>query len=107
MIDWSGYITLILRGAVVTIELTLMGSVLALIFAFLAGLGRLSRFAVVRAVATVYVDGACVMRDDRPTRVDYDGALAELQAVQDFAVRRLQANDPRGRTPPNDFWRRL
>jgi len=33
----------------------------------------------------------------RPTLVDYDGGLGELQAVQDFAVRRLQANDPRGR----------
>lgn len=51
-----------------------------------------------RAVAAVYVDGACVMENDRPTMVDYDGALQELQAVQDFAVRRLQANDPRGRS---------
>jgi polar amino acid transport system permease protein len=56
MIDWSGYIGLILQGAVVTIELTLMGSVLALIFAFLAGLGRLSRFRIVRAIATVYIE---------------------------------------------------
>ena len=38
------------------------------------------------------------MKNDRPTRVDYDGALAELQAVQDFAVRHFQANDPRGRS---------
>jgi len=53
---WSGYLGLILQGAVVTIELTLMGSVLALIFAFLAGLGRLSRFRVVRVIATVYVE---------------------------------------------------
>ena len=37
-------------------------------------------------------------RNDRPTRIDYDGALSELQAVQDFAVRHLQGNDPRGRT---------
>jgi polar amino acid transport system permease protein len=56
MIDWSGYLGLILQGAVVTIELTLMGSVLALVFAFLAGLGRLSRFWIVRAVATVYIE---------------------------------------------------
>ena len=56
MIDWSGYLGLILQGTVVTIELTLMGSVLALIFAFLAGLGRLSRFRLVRAVATVYIE---------------------------------------------------
>jgi polar amino acid transport system permease protein len=56
MIDWSGYIGLILQGAVVTIELTLMGSLLALVFAFVAGLGRLSRFWIVRAIATVYIE---------------------------------------------------
>lgn len=60
-------------------------------------LRNLLHCAAERAVVGVYVDGTCVMRDDRPTLVDYDGALAELQAVQDFAVRRLQANDPRGR----------
>ena len=56
MIDWSGYLDLILQGALVTIMLTLMGSVLALIMAFLAGLGRLSRFFAVRALATVYIE---------------------------------------------------
>jgi polar amino acid transport system permease protein len=44
MIDWSGYIGLILQGALVTIELTVMGSALALVMAFVAGLGRMSRF---------------------------------------------------------------
>ena len=56
MIDWSGYIGLILEGALVTIELTIMGSALALVMAFLAGLGRLSRFFAVRALATVYIE---------------------------------------------------
>lgn len=56
MIDWSGYIGLILQGAFVTIELTLMGSALALVMAFLAGLGRLSRFFAVRALATIYIE---------------------------------------------------
>lgn len=56
MIDWSGYLDLILQGALVTIKLTLIGSVLALIMAFLAGLGRLSRFFAVRALATVYIE---------------------------------------------------
>ncbi|CAM5538119.1 ectoine/hydroxyectoine ABC transporter permease subunit EhuC [Mesorhizobium sp. UC22_110] len=56
MIDWSGYLDLILQGALVTIKLTLMGSVLALIMAFLAGLGRLSRFFAVRALATIYIE---------------------------------------------------
>ncbi|UDL91965.1 ectoine/hydroxyectoine ABC transporter permease subunit EhuC [Mesorhizobium sp. PAMC28654] len=56
MTQWSGYFGLILQGALVTIELTLMGSVLALIMAFLAGMGRLSRFFVLRALATVYIE---------------------------------------------------
>ncbi|TIM20108.1 MAG: ectoine/hydroxyectoine ABC transporter permease subunit EhuC, partial [Mesorhizobium sp.] len=33
MTQWSGYFGLILQGALITIELTLMGSVLALIMA--------------------------------------------------------------------------
>ena len=61
-------------------------------------LRNLLHCAAERAVAAVYVGGACVMENDRATLVDYDGALAELQAVQDFSVRRLQANDPRGRS---------
>ena len=56
MIDWSGYIGLILQGALVTLELTLLGSALALVVAFAAGLGRLSRFFAVRALATVYIE---------------------------------------------------
>jgi len=56
MIDWSGYIGLILEGALVTIQLTLMGSALALVMAFLAGLGRLSRYAAFRALATAYIE---------------------------------------------------
>ncbi|AXS40457.1 ectoine/hydroxyectoine ABC transporter permease subunit EhuC [Breoghania sp. L-A4] len=56
MIDWTGYIGLILQGALVTIELTLMGSVLALAMAFIAGLGRLSRFFAVRSLATAYIE---------------------------------------------------
>jgi polar amino acid transport system permease protein len=56
MTAWAGYIELILEGAVVTIKLTLMGSVLALVVAFIAGLGRLSRFFAVRALATAYIE---------------------------------------------------
>lgn len=56
MIDWSGYIGLILQGALVTAELTVMGSALALVMAFTAGLGRMSRFSAVRALATVYIE---------------------------------------------------
>ena len=56
MTDWYGYIGLILEGALVTIELTILGSALALAMAFLAGLGRVSRFAAVRALATAYIE---------------------------------------------------
>ncbi|MBB3319316.1 MULTISPECIES: ectoine/hydroxyectoine ABC transporter permease subunit EhuC [unclassified Rhizobium] len=53
---WSGYLSLILQGAVVTVELTFMGSALALVVAFIAGLARLSRFFAVRALATAYIE---------------------------------------------------
>ena len=56
MTDWYGYIGLILEGALVTIELTILGSALALAMAFLAGLGRVSRFTAVRALATAYIE---------------------------------------------------
>ncbi|MDW9586472.1 ectoine/hydroxyectoine ABC transporter permease subunit EhuC [Sinorhizobium meliloti] len=56
MIDWSGYIGLILQGAWVTVQLTLMGSALAVVVAFAAGLGRLSRFMAVRTLATTYIE---------------------------------------------------
>ena len=56
MAVWSGYLTLILEGALVTLQLTVMGSALALVMAFLAGLGRLSRFFAVRALATAYIE---------------------------------------------------
>lgn len=56
MNDWSGYLSLILQGALVTVQLTVMGSILALIVAFLAGLGRLSRFFALRWLATAYIE---------------------------------------------------
>jgi polar amino acid transport system permease protein len=56
MSDTFGYLNLILQGAIVTVELTIMGSILALIVAFLAGLGRVSRYFAVRALATAYIE---------------------------------------------------
>jgi polar amino acid transport system permease protein len=53
---WTGYIQLILDGAWVTIKLTVLGCALALIVAFLAGLARLSRHALIRSLATGYVE---------------------------------------------------
>lgn len=54
--DWSGYIGLMLDGARVTVELTVLGCALALPVAFAAGLGRLSRFWTVRALALAYIE---------------------------------------------------
>jgi polar amino acid transport system permease protein len=56
MTDWFGYLNLILEGAIVTVELTVMGSALALVMAFVAGLGRISRHFAVRALATAYIE---------------------------------------------------
>lgn len=46
----------LLEGAVVTIEVTACASVLAIIMGFAAGLARLSRWWIVRAVTVVYVE---------------------------------------------------
>jgi polar amino acid transport system permease protein len=56
MTDWSGYLSLILQGAVVTLQLTVMGSILALVMAFIAGLGRIAPFALLRWLATAYIE---------------------------------------------------
>lgn len=56
MADWSGYLALIFQGALVTAQLTVMGSALALVAAFVAGLGRLAPLAPVRWLATVYIE---------------------------------------------------
>ena len=56
MDQWQGYIGLILQGAVVTIELTVLGCIVALIAAFLGGLGRISRYWPLRWLATLYIE---------------------------------------------------
>jgi polar amino acid transport system permease protein len=56
MEQWAGYLELILQGALITIQLTLAGCVLALFMAFLAGLGRISRLAPLRWLATTYIE---------------------------------------------------
>ena len=56
MVDWTGYLTLILQGALVTAQLTVMGCALALVVAFAAGLARLSPLAPVRWFATIYIE---------------------------------------------------
>lgn len=53
---WSGYVELILDGAWMTIQLTVLGCAVALVVAFIMGLGRISRFWILRTGATVYIE---------------------------------------------------
>ena len=54
--DWTGYLLLILDGAWVPVRLTVMGCALALVVAFIAGLGRIAPWAPVRWLATAYIE---------------------------------------------------
>ncbi len=54
--DWAGYLVLILEGAWVTVRLTVMGCALALVVAYVAGLGRIAPWAPVRWLATAYIE---------------------------------------------------
>ena len=53
---WSAYFGLIRDGFLVTVELTVLGCILALIVAFVAGLSRMSRHTALRWLATVYIE---------------------------------------------------
>jgi polar amino acid transport system permease protein len=46
----------LLRGALVTLEVTAMAAIVAVALAFVVGLARLTRFAPVRVLATAYVE---------------------------------------------------
>ena len=56
MADWLGYLTLILQGALVTAQLTVLGSALALVVAFTADLGRVAPYWPLRWLATIYIE---------------------------------------------------
>ncbi|NTY38052.1 ectoine/hydroxyectoine ABC transporter permease subunit EhuC [Burkholderia diffusa] len=56
MNTWLSYLELILKGAEITLELTILGSMLALVMAFIAGIGRSSRLGAMRIAATAYVE---------------------------------------------------
>ena len=56
MIDWSDISCLILKGALVTVELTLMGCALALVMAFIAGARPVVAHFAFRALATAYIE---------------------------------------------------
>jgi cytosine/adenosine deaminase-related metal-dependent hydrolase len=51
-----------------------------------------------RAVERVYVDGQLTVDGGKPTQLDYDGAVREIQALQDWACSRAGSYDPRGRS---------
>ncbi|MCA0278050.1 MAG: amidohydrolase family protein, partial [Proteobacteria bacterium] len=51
-----------------------------------------------RAVERVYVDGQLTVDKGKPTQLDYDGAVREIQALQDWACARAGMNDPRSRS---------
>jgi polar amino acid transport system permease protein len=46
----------LLSGMIVTIEIFIFAAILTYITAFIAGFGRLSRFAIIRKITTVYVE---------------------------------------------------
>ena len=50
------YAPLLLKGTIMTVELTLASAVLALVISFVIGLSRISRFRYVRVAATIYLE---------------------------------------------------
>ena len=47
---------LLIKGTITTIQLTVMGAILALIVSFIVGIARISSFASVRVIAIVYLE---------------------------------------------------
>jgi polar amino acid transport system permease protein len=54
--DWAGYLMLMLDGAFITLQLTVAGCAIALVGAFILGLCKLSRYAIFRWAATIYIE---------------------------------------------------
>jgi cytosine/adenosine deaminase-related metal-dependent hydrolase len=64
-------------------------------------LRNLIHCAAERAIRDVYVDGQAVVKDRRVVKLDYDGAVRELQDAQKRACRRAEQDDPQGRSLPS------
>ena len=47
---------LLIKGTITTIELTILGAILALIISFIVGLARISNFSIVRIIAIIYLE---------------------------------------------------
>ena len=56
MPDWISYTELLARGTWVTLQLTVFGSILALVVTFMAGLARVSSMRLVRIASGFYVE---------------------------------------------------
>ncbi len=47
---------ILIEGTITTIQLTVMGAILALIISFIVGLSRLSTYRAVRVIAIIYLE---------------------------------------------------
>ena len=47
---------LLIKGTITTIELTILGAILALVISFVVGLARISNFSIVRIIAIIYLE---------------------------------------------------
>src|SRR5205814_1448217 len=72
------YLPFLLQAAGLTIGLSVVSMVLAVIFGFIGAIGRLSRFAAVRWIATVYVE---VVRITIPPFTNYFITLIQDSAL--------------------------
>lgn len=61
-------------------------------------LRNLLHCAAERAVKAVFVDGRCISADGKLDGLDYDSAVQVMREASKFAVGRIPANDPRGRS---------
>ena len=47
---------ILIKGTITTVQLTVLGAILALIVSFIVGIARISSFAVVRVTAIIYLE---------------------------------------------------
>ncbi|MDC0226684.1 ectoine/hydroxyectoine ABC transporter permease subunit EhuC [Alphaproteobacteria bacterium] len=47
---------LLIKGTITTIELTILGAILALVISFIIGLARISNFSIIRIIAIIYLE---------------------------------------------------
>ena len=47
---------LLIKGTITTIELTILGAILALFISFIIGIARISNFSIIRIIAIIYLE---------------------------------------------------